>query len=296
MARHGSGGVERFLPQLHDESVQATGRSHVLTRVHIRALAFVAAVFMLTGVAVACDSVSEMHTAGVVAVPDGATIMLDSGDKLRLSGIQAPKLYGPGAALADWPLAAQAQAQLEQLAFGQQISIATPDGAQKDRHQRLLGQAYLADGTWLQQAMLAAGLARAYSFPDNSACAGELLAAEARARADRLGIWDNPFYAVRDAARPDRILDRAGFFELVEGRVLLADKSGATVYLNFGRYWKEDFTVTIDKAAQKRFAAAGFDPLALDGALVRVRGWVEDRDGPRMAVTHPEQIEVLSTP
>ncbi len=268
----------------------------MLTRVHIRALVFVATVFMLTGVAVACNSASEMHTAGVVAVPDGATVILGSGDKLRLSGIQAPKLYGPDAALADWPLAARAQAQLEQLVSGQQISIAMPAGAQKDRHQRLLGQAYLADGTWLQQAMLAAGLARAYSFPDNSACAGELLAVEARARADRLGIWDDPFYAVRDAARPDRILERAGFFELVEGRVLLADKAGATIYLNFGRYWKEDFTVTIDKAAQKRFAVAGFDPLALDGALVRVRGWIEDRDGPRMAVTHPEQIEVLSTP
>ena len=52
----------------------------------------------------------------------------------------------------------------------------------------------------------------------------------------------------------------------------------------------------------KRLAREGFitgyratlDPVKLGGALVRVRGWIDDRDGPRVAVTHPEQIEVLA--
>ena len=78
--------------------------------------------------------------------------------------------------------------------------------------------------------------------------------------------------------------------------MLAADKAGAVVYLNFGRHWKEDFTVTIDAEALRLFAAAGIDPLGLEGALVRVRGWIDDRDGPRIEVTHPEQIEVLATP
>lgn len=278
--------------------MKASGRQAgtiLLAQMHIGAFALIAAFFMLTGEAVACDSASDMGGFEAVAVPDGATLILSSGDKLRLSGIQAPKLYGPGAALADWPLAEPARTWLDRLAAGKEISIVSAS-TPRDRHQRLLGQAYLADGTWLQQAMLAAGLARAYSFPDNRECAGELLATEAQARADRLGIWRDPFYAVRDAARPQQILAREGFFELVEGRVLLADKVGASVYLNFGRYWKEDFTVTIDKAAQKLFAAATIDPLMLEGALVRVRGWIEVHDGPRIAVTHPAQIEVLARP
>jgi hypothetical protein len=37
------------------------------------------------------------------------------------------------------------------------------------------------------------------------------------------------------------------------------------------------------------------DPLRLADALVRVRGWVDSHDGPRIEVTHPEQIEVLAT-
>jgi hypothetical protein len=35
--------------------------------------------------------------------------------------------------------------------------------------------------------------------------------------------------------------------------------------------------------------------MTLEGALVRIRGWVDDRGGPRIEITHPEQIEVLAT-
>ena len=267
----------------------------LLERLRIRAVLVLVMVFILVEGAAACDAVSDVLDAKVVGVPDGATLILSSGEKVRLSGIQAPKLYAPDEAGMNWPLAEDARDRLDALAAGQAIALSAGK-AVRDRHGRLIGQTYLADGTWLQREMIADGLARAYSFADNRDCAAELLAAERQARADRLGIWNDPFYAVRDAAKPQAILARAGAFELVEGRVLTAAKSGATVYLNFGRYWKEDFTVTIDARAQKLFAAAGIDPLVYDGALIRVRGWVEDHDGPRIAVTHPEQIEVLATP
>ena len=245
--------------------------------------------------AAACDTMNQLLDANVVTAPDGATLILSSGEKLRLSGIQAPKLAADGDASMNWPLAEDARDLLETLAAGAHIALETPRRA-RDRHGRLIGQAWLEDGTWLQGAMVAAGLARAYSFADNRVCAGDLLKAEAQARAERRGVWADPFYAVRDAARPNEILERDGYFELVEGRVLLADRVGSRIYLNFGRYWKEDFTITIDDKAQKLFAKAGIDPLSFEGALIRVRGWIETRDGPRVAVTHPEQIEVLATP
>jgi hypothetical protein len=50
----------------------------------------------------------------------------------------------------------------------------------------------------------------------------------------------------------------------------------------------------IEAPALRLFAEDGIDPLVLDGALIRVRGWVDDRDGPRIEITHPEQIEVLA--
>ncbi len=78
--------------------------------------------------------------------------------------------------------------------------------------------------------------------------------------------------------------------------MLAADKSGGRVYLNFGRRYKEDFTAVIDARALRLFSEARLDPLQLGGALVRVRGWIDLVDGPRISITHPEQIEVLAVP
>ena len=41
------------------------------------------------------------------------------------------------------------------------------------------------------------------------------------------------------------------------------------------------------------FKAAGIDPKALAGKKLRVRGWVEWRNGPMIHATHAEQIELL---
>jgi hypothetical protein len=136
-------------------------------------------------------------------------------------------------------------------------------------------------------------MARVYSFPDNRRCVAELLAAETTARTNKLGIWTDPYYSVRRADRPEVLAGLTGHYELIEGRVLAAERRGGFVYLNFGRVWAEDLTVLISAKAQKLFGES--DPLRLEGALVRVRGWVDERDGPRLEVTHPEQIEVLST-
>jgi micrococcal nuclease len=144
--------------------------------------------------------------------------------------------------------------------------------------------------------MIELGLARVYSFPDNRKCLAELLAAEGRARAERRGIWTEAYYFIRDAARPDQVLSRVGHYELVEGRVLKADEVRGQVYFNFGRRWSEDFTVVIPPGSTKVFEEAGIDLLTLENALIRVRGWIEDDDGPRLVVTHPEQIEVLKLP
>ncbi|MEO7224288.1 MAG: thermonuclease family protein, partial [Devosia sp.] len=77
---------------------------------------------------------------------------------------------------------------------------------------------------------------------------------------------------------------------------LNAERLGAQVFLNFGRHYKEDFTAVIDARALRLFADAGIDPAKFGGALLRVRGWIDDRDGPRIAITHPEQIELLAIP
>ena len=52
----------------------------------------------------------------------------------------------------------------------------------------------------------------------------------------------------------------------------------------------------IEAKALRLFESEKLDPLKLGGALLRVRGWVDLHDGPRITVSHPEQIEVLAVP
>jgi hypothetical protein len=82
-----------------------------------------------------------------------------------------------------------------------------------------------------------------------------------------------------------------GHFALVEGKVVSVRESGATIYVNFGRRWTEDFTVTILKRNERSFTAAGLEPKTLTGRHIRVRGWIEERGGPWIAAARPEQIE-----
>ena len=246
--------------------------------------------------AIACEGLVDGPQGTVTSVTDGDTVILDNGLVVRLIGIQAPKLPRGNDDFAPWPLAGKAKAALETLVAGKKVRL-RHGGERLDRHGRSLGQLFVLDATevWVQGQLVAAGLARVYSFPDNRACIADLMAAEGRARLNRLGIWADPYYAVRRADRPSELSGRSEHYELVEGRVLAADEAGGRVYLNFGRTWKTDFTVVIDKAALGRFGKDGLDPLKLADALVRVRGWVDNHDGPRIDVTHPEQIEILAT-
>jgi hypothetical protein len=120
------------------------------------------------------------------------------------------------------------------------------------------------------------------------------MAAERRARAEGRNIWRHPYYALRDAHKPQQLEKREGHYELVEGRIFGVGDTTHRVYLNFGRDWKTDFTAVIDRRAVKHFTQLGIDLNALDDALVRIRGWIDVDDGPRIDITHPEQIEILA--
>ena len=243
----------------------------------------------------ACEGLVPGPRGVVTEIVDGDTVILDDGTTIRLIGMQAPKLPLGREGFPTWPKAEEAKAALAALVLGQAVELRY-GGERRDRYDRALGQLFVtAGGDWVQGRMVAQGLARVYSFPDNRNCIADLFTLEARARTMGLGIWSDPYYSVRRADRPAEILGHVGGYELIEGRVLLAEAASGRVYLNFGRYWKEDFTVVIDSQAVKLFGEAGLDPLVLEGALIRVRGWVDDRDGPRIEVTHPEQIEVLAT-
>ena len=64
-------------------------------------------------------------------------------------------------------------------------------------------------------------------------------------------------------------------------------------YLNFGKRWSEDTTVTIPQRVWSQLASRDLTAKTLNGRRVRVRGTVESRDGPLVEVVTPDQIELV---
>src|SRR3546814_5127520 len=115
-----------------------------------------------------------------------------------------------------------------------------------------------------------------------------MLSLEREARAAGRGIWSDPFYAMRSAETAGEWL---GGFELVEGRVVAVGRGGGSTYLNFGEDWRQDFTVAVDRQAQKLFEEQGLALDSLAGTRLRVRGWLKSYNGPLIEATHPERSE-----
>jgi Staphylococcal nuclease homologue len=223
----------------------------------------------------ACRFVT-IGSATVRAVSD-AGIALEDGRTLRLAGIEHTNSTDlpPGTALI-----------LKRLS-------AAPE---TDRYGRVNAHAFITDDGaehWLQADLVSRGLARVSSRVGDPACARLLLAKEQAARAEKVGLWGEPVYVMGKAEDPAEVLKQRGRFALVEGKVLSVRESGGTIYVNFGRRWSEDFTVTIAKRNERAFSAAGLTPKSLNGRRVRIRGWIEERGGPWVEAARPEQIEIL---
>lgn len=240
------------------------------------------------------DALETEAGADVTAVIDGDTLTLADGREIRLVGIQAPKLPLGRPGFEAWPLAEEARQALEALTLGRRVELGF-GGRRGDRHGRVLAHLFDVtepggDGRWVQGELLRAGLARVYSFADNRAAIPQMLALERAARAAGRGIWGHSFYAVRSAEEAGQFL---GGFELVEGRVIAVGRGGGKTYLNFAEDWRQDFTIAVDRRAERLFAEQGIDLGGYAGRSVRVRGWLKQRNGPMIEVTHPEQIEEL---
>jgi hypothetical protein len=89
-----------------------------------------------------------------------------------------------------------------------------------------------------------------------------------------------------------RLVGEQGHFVIVDGKVASVRESGGTTYVNFGRRWSQALTVTILKRHERIFAGAGLPAKMLENRRVRVRGFIEARNGPQIEATRPEQIEL----
>ena len=154
-------------------------------------------------------------------------------------------------------------------------------------------QAYIErdDGLWIQRDMAQKGLAFVYPSQSHYDFANVLLAAEAKARADKVGFWADEKWNVMSDIEAKSLDNR---FAIVEGIIEKIVTRNNTIYLNFERDWKTDFTIAIDSAKRRDFARAGANPMQWQGKKVRVRGWLRQYNGPYIEIFHPSQIELIT--
>lgn len=175
--------------------------------------------------------------------------------------------------------------------------LAKPHPIARDRWRRARLLAFErqggASGRSLHAALLAEGLARLVPGDGIDACLPALLPHEAAARERRAGLWAADRLPLLSAREPEAIKRRAGQFGIVEGKVLTVGERPQRTYLNFGRSWRRDFSVTIAKRSLGILKAAGISPSSFGEKQIRVRGIITGRRAPFIEVTSAAQIEVV---
>ncbi len=257
--------------------------------------------FALTGARADTAPVSDCARGDVIIgeadrVIDGKSFLFDDGREVLLAGIETPATASPGEA-APSSLAMIAKSSLEALARHRKVTLRSVTGT--DRYGRVTALVFTSDGgtgeTLVQRELLARGEVLLSPIGLGAACLTLLRAAERAARGAKLGLWADLYYVLKSADNAAGVLAELGRFAVVGGKVDQVRSSGGVVYVNFGRRWSEDFTVTILKRNERLFAGAGMTPDRLAGRRLEVRGFVEEHGGPSIEATRPEQIEVLDS-
>ena len=222
----------------------------------------------------------------VAAVTSGTTLTLADGLEVKLAGILAPALDAPWGREAREGLAALLRGRFVRLMYG---------GDPRDRYDRALAQLHTLGpdrrtDLWVQDEMVRLGLARVYTWPEELIDHAALYRVEREARARGRGLWSDAHYGIR-SPDPDPLAQHVDSVQIVEGLVTNTAEVRGQTYLNFGADYRTDFTVSIARKHRKRFAE--LDLLGLEGARIRVRGWVELINGPMIWASHPARIEMI---
>jgi len=246
-----------------------------------------------------CAGLEPGPTYSVTRILDGETVALDDGRELRLIGALAPRALDADAEAGAWPPEAATVEALGALALAKSIELRFAR-ERVDRYGRLQAHAFLIEGEgrrWLQGILLRQGRTRAYAPVGEAGCAEELLAAERPAREARLGLWAEAAYQVRSADNPADLLRYRATFQIVEGVIVRVAQVRDTIYLNFDRNWRRGFSVSLRRDDGGLLGTSAGNPGSLEGRSVRVRGWIDQRDGaPIIDLSTGGLIEVIEPP
>lgn len=241
----------------------------------------------------------------VKRIIDPLHIELNDGRIIYLTELDIPDLYGPETG----DISFEGKKLLTELFQNETIHIYQLRHNTEARTNRMGHQvAHIArqeDDLWAQGALLRNGLARVRTTLTYRDLAKEMLTIENTAREVSLestdnqnkeelpySLWKNPEYQIHT---PETALKAQHRYQVIEGKIKKVATVKNVIYLNFGDNWRTDFTVTLDSKARRLFSREGLSPLEWQGKTIRVRGWLDEYNGPYITLDHPERIEFIET-
>lgn len=269
----------------------------------VRAIA-IAVVFLVAACGPQLGNLQPGETGRVVRAYGGDTLVLDTGMRVFLAEVDAPR--------GEEDYASQAQGELEALALNRTVRLAyggtnrwTPRDANASQQETAIAQVFVqSEGGrwfWLQHELVARGAAFVRPARDNHARVDVLMPVEREARRLRRGLWSRRTFGpltARSAARqalkanascesrdaPFRLLDATiNEAHVSDGRATLA-VSGMPANKSF------DIAVFGDAFT----AWDGPELASLNGAHVLVRGPLAVFDGaPQLCLDNAMDLEVL---
>jgi micrococcal nuclease len=254
----------------------------------------------------ACNLPSELSRV-VIKVLSADTLLLDDGSEVVLIGAMPPVSLDQSASSQQaFPPAEVTRKHLEALVGGKAIDLAF-SGRRLDRYGRHLAHVFLNDPVivrqtqsrhWVQGGLIAGGLARAYTLPGNTACIDDLLMQENHARTNQSGNWGSGVFQDRNAHDPRELARFRDTFQTLEGRIDHAAKVRGHQVFDFTPSGRTGFSIWIapppnTRPSGTRRRSSATSPDSLAGKRVRVRGWIEQRRGPRLTLDDLSQIEIL---
>lgn len=247
-------------------------------------------------VLIGCEARERESSAVLHAAPaygQGLSVQLASGEvrTIRLSGVRAanPELF---------PAAAQSARQSVSVLFDQaggDIMLHATGGDELDRYQRQIASIDIA-GEDLATRLVEAGEMMVWPRTGEQVDYDRLYSAENDARQAGRGGWASGAFAVFDPD-PNRLAQYLDGPIIVEGRIVgVGTARDGRVFLNYGLDWRSDFTVLVGRQMARQLDENGHSLSGLEGAIIRVRGWLIDANGPAIRLYHPAQIELVDAP
>lgn len=128
---------------------------------------------------------SEAGAVKVIRVIDGDTIEIEGGERVRYVGIDTPETVDPRKPVQCFGI--EASNKNKELVEGKMARL-EKDITDRDKYKRLLRYVWI-DDILVNQALVEQGFAKSYSYPPDIKYQDKFVAAEKKARENKLGLW-----------------------------------------------------------------------------------------------------------